>query len=66
MTYETVRSGETSSARRSLIRSANGLARGDKWRLNEVLVSIADEKHWLWRAVDQNELHHFRLGVGEA
>src|ERR1700722_7494357 len=29
-------------------------ARGDKWHLDEVLVSIAGEKHWLWRAVDQN------------
>ena len=28
--------------------------RGDKWHLDEVLVSIAGEKHWLWRAVDQN------------
>jgi len=29
-------------------------ARGDKWHLDEVVVSIAGEKHWLWRAVDQN------------
>ncbi len=29
-------------------------ARGDKWRLDEVVVSIAGERHWLWRAVDQN------------
>ena len=28
-------------------------ARRDKWHLDEVLVSIAGEKHWLWRAVDQ-------------
>src|ERR1700761_8878220 len=29
-------------------------ARGDKWHMDEVVVSIAGERHWLWRAVDQN------------
>ena len=29
-------------------------ARGDKWHLDEVVVSIGGEQHWLWRAVDQN------------
>jgi putative transposase len=29
-------------------------ARGDKWRMDEVVVSIAGEQHRLWRAVDQN------------
>jgi putative transposase len=28
-------------------------APGDKWHLDEVLISIAGKKHWLWRAVDQ-------------
>ena len=28
-------------------------ARGDKWHMDEVVVSIAGEQHWLWRAVDQ-------------
>ena len=27
--------------------------RGDKWHLDEVAISIAGKKHWLWRAVDQ-------------
>jgi putative transposase len=27
--------------------------RGDKWHLYEVVITIADKKHWLWRAVDQ-------------
>jgi putative transposase len=27
---------------------------GDKWHLDEVVISIAGEKHWLWRAVDQH------------
>ena len=28
--------------------------RGDKWHLDEVVISIAGEPYWLWRAVDQN------------
>src|SRR5881275_1749903 len=27
---------------------------GDKWHLDEVEIRIAGEKHWLWRAVDQD------------
>jgi putative transposase len=30
------------------------LARGDKWHLDEVVLSIAGKKHYLWRAVDQD------------
>jgi IS1 family transposase len=33
---------------------ASALARGDKWRLDEVVVTINGKKHWLWRAVDQH------------
>jgi putative transposase len=29
-------------------------ASGDKWHLDEVAISIAGKKHWLWRAVDQH------------
>src|SRR5690349_8586041 len=40
---------------------ANGIRRrlprpGDKWHLDEVEIRIAGEKHWLWRAVDQDGL----------
>ncbi len=28
--------------------------RGDKWRLDEVVLTIGDRKHYLWRAVDQD------------
>src|SRR6201998_1975803 len=28
--------------------------RGDKWHLDEVVISIAGKKHWLWRAIDQD------------
>jgi len=31
-----------------------GLARGDKWNLDEVVVKINGHKHWLWSAVDQH------------
>ena len=27
---------------------------GDKWHLDEAVLTIAGAKHWLWRAVDQN------------
>jgi len=29
-------------------------ARGDKWHLDEVVITIRGRRHWLWRAVDQN------------
>src|SRR5918997_1598896 len=29
-------------------------APGDKWHLDEVVITIAGKKHWLWRAVDQH------------
>ncbi|MBB5468999.1 transposase-like protein [Paraburkholderia sp. Clong3] len=55
LTYETVRRWSVrfglGIARR--IRST-ALARGDKWHLDEVVVTINGKKHWLWRAVDQH------------
>ncbi|CAD7025884.1 DDE domain-containing protein [Pseudorhizobium halotolerans] len=33
-------------------RSAGKL--GDKWHLDEAVISIGGKKHWLWRAVDQD------------
>ena len=30
------------------------LARGDKWHLDEVVISIAGKKHYLWRGIDQD------------
>ena len=29
-------------------------SRQDIWHLDEMVISIAGRKHWLWRAVDQN------------
>jgi putative transposase len=55
LTYETVRCWATkfglSIAKR--IRSTS-LGRGDKWHLDEVVVTINGKRHWLWRAVDQH------------
>jgi putative transposase len=28
----------------------------DKWHVDEVVISIAARKHWLWRAVDQHRV----------
>jgi hypothetical protein len=28
---------------------------GDKWHLDEVVISIGGKKHWLWRAVDKDD-----------
>jgi putative transposase len=38
---------------------ANGIRRrrpqgGDKWHLDEMVMTIAGKKHYLWRAVDQD------------
>jgi putative transposase len=55
LTYETVRRWSVKFglgiARR--IRST-ALGRGDKWHLDEVVVTINGKKRWLWRAVDQH------------
>src|SRR3954467_10256480 len=55
VSHETVRQwvlkfgqGFANQIRRRLPRS------GDKWHLDEVAISIAGQKHWLWRAVDQH------------
>lgn len=54
LTYETVRCWATkfglAIAGRIRARSAG---HGDKWHLDEVVVTIHGKKHWLWRAVDE-------------
>ena len=54
MTYETIRQWGLKFGREF----ANRIRRrapdaGDKWHLDEVAITIAGKKHWLWRAVDQ-------------
>jgi putative transposase len=55
LTYETVRRWSVKFglgiARR--IRST-ALGQGDKWHLDEAVVTINIKSHWLWRAVDQH------------
>src|SRR5271154_5500967 len=55
VTYETVRQWgkKFGKAFSDQIRQ-RAPARGDKWLIDEVAISIAGEQHWLWRAVDQN------------
>ena len=55
VTYETVRQWgkKFGKAFAGQIRQ-RAPARGDKWHMDEVVVSISGEQHWLWRAVDQN------------
>ncbi len=55
VSYETVRQwalkfgqGFANQIRRSLPEPK------DQWHLDEVVITIAGEKHWLWRAVDQH------------
>ncbi|SAL07673.1 IS element transposase [Caballeronia calidae] len=55
LTYETVQdwAAKFGLAIAKRIRST-ALGRGDKWHLDEVVVTINGKKHWLWRAVDQH------------
>ena len=55
LTYETVRRWSVKFAlgiARRIRSTALGL--GDKWHLDEVVVTINCGKHWFWRAVDQH------------
>jgi putative transposase len=36
------------------IRKRSARRLGDKWHLDEVVITIGGKKHWLWRAVDQD------------
>jgi putative transposase len=55
VSYETVRQWtlkfRPAYARRLWRKRAS---RRDVWHLDEVVISIAGQKHWLWRAVDQD------------
>ncbi|KVP67113.1 transposase, partial [Burkholderia ubonensis] len=55
LTYETVRCWATKFGRAIARRiRSTALGRGDKWHLDEVVVTIKGSKHWRWRAVDQH------------
>src|SRR6202167_3319312 len=54
VTYETIRQWGLKFGREFANRiRRRAPRRGDKWHLDEVVVTIAGKKHWLWRAVDQ-------------
>ena len=54
VTYETIRRWSLKFGREFANRiQRRAPRRGDKWHLDEVVISIAGKKHWLWRAVDQ-------------
>ena len=54
MTYETIRQWGLKFGREFANRiRRRAPQRGDKWHLDEVAITIAGKKHWLWRAVDQ-------------
>jgi putative transposase len=54
VTYETIRQWGLKFGREFANRiRRKAPCRGDKWPLDEVVIIIAGEKHWLWRAVDQ-------------
>ena len=54
VTYETIRQWCLKFGREFADRiRRRAPRRGDKWHLDEVVITIAGKKHWLWRAVDQ-------------
>jgi putative transposase len=56
VTYETIRQWGLKSGREFANRiRRRAPRRGDKWHLDEVVITIAGAKHWLWRAVDQED-----------
>src|SRR3954468_24416627 len=54
VTYETIRQWDLKFGREFANRlRRRAPRRGDKWHLDDVVITIAGTKHWLWRAVDQ-------------
>ena len=54
VTYETIRQCGLKFGREFANRiRRRAPRRGDTWHLDEVVLTIAGKKHWLWRAVDQ-------------
>jgi putative transposase len=55
VSHETVRRWALKFGREYASRLRRRLPRGgDKWHLDEVAITIAGERHWLWRAVDRD------------
>jgi putative transposase len=60
VSHETIRQWGLKFGRQFASRIRRPLPRGDQWHLNEVALTMAGKRHWLWRAVD---LHGFVLDV---
>jgi putative transposase len=57
VTYETIRRWNLKSLREfALCIRRRSPRRGDKWHLDEVVITIAGKKHWLWQAVKEDDL----------
>ena len=57
VTYETIRQWGLKFGREFANRiRRRAPRRGDKWHLDEVVITMSGKKHWLWRAVDQEAL----------
>src|SRR3954451_20888901 len=57
VSHETVRQWALKFGQGFANQIRRGLPRaGDKWHLDEVQITIAGKKHWLWRAVDHDGL----------
>lgn len=55
VTYETLRAWAMKFGQQVAKRiRARTSTFGDKWHLDEVVITIKGKQHWLWRAVDQN------------
>jgi putative transposase len=54
VTYETIQWWDLKFGRELANRIRRRAPRcGDKWHLNEIAITIAGNKHWLWRAIGQ-------------
>ena len=57
VSYETVRRWALKSGQAFANQIRRRLpAAGDKWHMDEVVITISGVEHWLWRAVDQNAM----------
>jgi putative transposase len=67
VTYETIRQWDLKFGRGFANRiRRRAPRRGDKWHLDEVVITIAGKTHWLWRAVDQDTAARFQSARNQA
>ena len=54
VSYETIRRWAKKFGPDYVVACAASRPPNDVWHLDEVVITIAGKKHWLWRAVDQD------------